>query len=65
MAFTSNTENFSQLTYFEKDEQMKVSTANGFASIIGQGTIFIKTKPNEEAILVKFKSKTKNFPSDL
>jgi hypothetical protein len=53
MAFMSSTEDFSQLTYFEKDEQMKVSTANGFASIIGQGTIFIETKPNEEAVITR------------
>jgi hypothetical protein len=53
MAFTSNTEDYSQLTYFEKDAQMKVSTANGFASIIGHGTIFIETKPHGETVITR------------
>jgi hypothetical protein len=56
MAFTSYTEDFSQLTYFAKDKQMKVSTANGFASIIGQGTISIETKPHEEAVIMRLHS---------
>ena len=53
MAFTSHVEDFSQLTYFRKDKQIPVSTANGIASIVGHGTVFIETKPNEETVITR------------
>jgi len=44
MAFTSDPQDYSELIYLCKDKQIPVSTANGVATIISFGTVFICTE---------------------
>ena len=44
-AFTSQISDFSDLIYYAPGNELKVSTANGWATIVAYGTVFIETKP--------------------
>jgi len=44
MAFTSDPQDYSELIYLQKDKQIPVSMANGVATIIGFGTVFLCTE---------------------
>ena len=53
MAFTSDPQDYSELIYLSKDKQIPVSTANGIASIIGFGTVFLRTEPSGTPTIVR------------
>ena len=44
-AFTSQISDFSDLIYYAPGNELKVSTANGWATIVAYGTVFIEMKP--------------------
>jgi len=53
LAFTNRISDFSDLIFFTANKRPSVSTANGFAIILGFGTVFIETKPEGEAQITR------------